>query len=373
MPTRRIKNSWWVDITHNNIRYRRKSPQDTKAGAQAFEMTLRRKLAEGVSLTPDPEQKLRKQKFREFAEFWFKTHVMVHNKPSMIYRTRGILDGKLVPFFGNTSIGSISTLQVERYKAKAASTGLSNKTINCELSVLGRCLRDAKRWFNLERIPDIALLKLPPANHDFLREQECDLLLSALDGLWYDIVYTALKTGMRLGELRSLSWNDVQIENKTLTVRRSWCAISKQHLSPKGNSVRTIPLPEDVVQLLARRCGKGPLVFSEEGEVFSSKHLNAQLERACKSVGLRRVTCHVLRHSYASTLAMKGAPIIVIQRLLGHTDIKVTMRYAHISKSSLAEVIELIGNPYSVPKSGLVAIARENDMPSFQGGVKPPE
>jgi integrase len=347
MAQRKIRNSWWVDITYNRKRYRKKSPEDSKTGAQRYEMTLRRELSLGNSIEEEPKD--RSQPFKEFAEFWFKTHVLVHNKPSMAVKTRGILNRLLIPTFGERPLNAITTLEIERYKSKRAGSGVVNKTINSELGILGKCLRDAKRWLGIERIPDIVVLKLPPSQFDFLSKAECNQLLSHLSDIWYDIAYTALKTGLRRGELQALRWRDVQLQNKTLTVQHSRCTVTGELLAPKGNKIRSVPLSDDVFELFLKRFSNSEFVFEIDGDVFNGNRFNRNLQKACAKAGIRPVTCHVLRHSYASHLAMAGVPIIVVQRLLGHTDIKVTMRYAHLSQESVHAAVQVMQKPFAGP------------------------
>ena len=66
------------------------------------------------------------------------------------------------------------------------------------------------------------------------------------------------------------------------------------------------------------------------------------MERSCKKAGLRPVGWHVLRHSFASHLAMRGAPLKAIQELLGHATIQMTMRYAHLSPDVSREAVRLL-------------------------------
>jgi len=345
MPQRKIGKTWWVDITHKRKRYRKKSPLNTKAGAQAFEATLRQKLAEGGVLEETEKREQQAQPFESFAWFWFETHVEVHSKPATIAKTKSTLTRKLIPFFGKKPLNEISILHVEKYKAKIASTGLSNKTINNDLTVLSKCLRDARRWLGLSNIPDIVMLKLPPSKFDFLNEDESNLLLQQLSGVWFEIVYLALKTGLRRGELQGLQWQDVNLEARSLIVRHNWCSVKYALLSPKGNATRTVPLPDDVVEMLRRRQKHEGFVFAVNDFVFQPVTLGQQLAGACQRAGIRKVTCHVLRHSYASQLALRGAPIALIQKLLGHTDIKITMRYAHLSQESINEAVRYMQKP----------------------------
>jgi len=113
--------------------------------------------------------------------------------------------------------------------------------------------------------------------------------------------------------------------------------------TPKNNRERTVPLVAEVSDMLARKERRGPFVFVDEHErSFSPAQLNRELRNACARAGIRSITSHKLRHTFASHLAAAGASMKAIQELLGHSDLKVTMRYAHLSHSSLKATILLL-------------------------------
>jgi hypothetical protein len=94
-----------------------------------------------------------------------------------------VLDKHLIPFLGKPPIDSITSLQIEKYKAQKSNEGLKNKTINNHLTILHKCLRDAKEWLDLEMIPKIKKLKVDPSKTDFLIQEECELLLRNTDAV----------------------------------------------------------------------------------------------------------------------------------------------------------------------------------------------
>lgn len=349
MTQRKIGNSWWVDITYSGIRHRKKSPANTKEGAKTYEAHLRRSLAQGETLEDSDKKRKRAQPFDEYAWIWFQTYVVVHNKPSEIVRKRHVLNKQIIPFFRKTPINKISTLQVEQFKAHLVTSGLSNRSINCHLWLLGKCLRDADEWYELPSLPKIKTLKTPPDEVSFLEKAECERLLANLDGQWREIVLTALKTGLRLGELRALRWQDINWDKKLLSVNHTWCQVSKGLVAPKSNKGRTVPLTHDVYSLLLRRRAEdSEFIFSNGyGYRFGCQPLNNAIAKACKNANIRKITCHCLRHTYASHLALAGVPLVVIQRLLGHSSIQMTMRYAHLSNSSLNDAIGALEASYS--------------------------
>src|SRR5262245_7964975 len=153
----------------------------------------------------------------------------------------------------------------------------------------------------------------------------------------------ALKTGLRFGELRALSWSDINWANRSVTVRHSWSMVGKAPDTPKNNRERTVPLVADVTDMLAKKERRAPFVFVDEhGRSFSTAQFNRELRNACARAGIRTITSHKLRHTFASHLAAAGASMKAIQELLGHSDLKVTLRYAHLSHLSLKTTIDLL-------------------------------
>ncbi|MDP3792202.1 MAG: tyrosine-type recombinase/integrase [bacterium] len=346
MAIRKIKKSWWVDIRHNHIRYRKRSPDNSKVGTQAYEAVLRQKLARGETLAftePGRKPDNQEQKFKKFAWQWFETYVKTNNKFSEVNNKKYVLKTNLIPFFGETSIDKIDTMQVELYKSRKIGEGLMNKTINNHLIVLGKCLRDAQEWLNLPKIPKIKKLKIPPFKIEFLLQEESNLLLANSNGIWHDIIFMALQTGLRRGELKALNWLDIDWNNKMLIVRHSWCEVNNSLDTPKSNRDRHIPLTNGIYDMLWQRKKNSGFVFvDKKGNKFDTKRLNQEIGEACIRAGIRKITCHTLRHTFASHLVMAGASLKAIQELLGHANIQITMRYAHLTPSSLREAITLL-------------------------------
>jgi len=356
MAVRKIKHSWWVDIRHNQRRHRIRSPENSRAGAQAYEAVLRQKLARGESLDSaiwDKKEENRRQHFKDFAWIWLDTYAKPNNKFSEIRQKTFALKKHLIPFFGETRLNQIDTALVEKYKALKVSSGtLGKKTINNHLAVLSKCLSVAQEWYDLPKRAKIKLLKLPPHTFHFLSPEEADLLLAHSSGVWKDIIFTGLKTGLRRGELKGLSWSDINWHNKTLTVRQSWSEASQCLDTPKSNRERHIPLTNQMVEMLLRRKQTNGIVFPNEvGKRFTANRLNVELSKACTRAGIREISCHVLRHTFASHLIINGASIKEIQELLGHANIQITMRYAHLAPSSLRNAISLLEPNQSVRKN----------------------
>jgi len=121
-------NKWWVSFRFGRMRYRKASPENSRAGAQAYEAVLRQKLSMGEPLEEKKKEAI--PNFKAFVAQWMDSYVLTNNKPSEIKTKKTILNHHLIPAFGNLSIDKINTLDVENYKSQKTNKGLKHKTIN---------------------------------------------------------------------------------------------------------------------------------------------------------------------------------------------------------------------------------------------------
>jgi integrase len=351
MAVRKVKGSWWVDFMFKHTRYRKRSPENTRSGAVAYEVLLRHKLARGESIDRDLVEN--DPAFDEFAWEWFEVYAVPNNKFLEQRAKKYIIQSSLIPFFGKVPIGQITTHHVEEYKAHALKEGVTRKTVNNRLAVLSKCLATAYDWRKLSGAsPRIQWLKCPPPRTDFLSADECTLLLSHAEGMMYQMILTALRTGMRQGELAGLQWSSIDWENRNIMVCHSRCPRTGRLESPKSNRERHIPMDADVYEVLYKRRQTTGYVFLDKGEKpFAAHRLIRGLREVRYKAGLRPLGWHTLRHTFASHLAMKGAPLHIVQALLGHSTITMTMRYAHVAPSMLRSAIAML-NPKSLIEGG---------------------
>lgn len=341
MSARKISKSWWVDLRYNHQRYRKRSPDNSKAGAEAYEAVLRHKLARGES--PNDEHKI-SPTFAQFSQEWLNTYVQTNNKLSEQRTKASVLRNHLVPFFGKLELAQIRVEEIERYKTAEMGGGLVAKSINNHLAILRKCLRCAMEWGHIASMPFIRPLKVPPQKIDFLNETEHTALLSLVsDQLTETMVLTAAHTGMRMGELLGLEWSSVDFDKGQITVCRS--IVRGEVSSPKSNRIRYIPMTSELKKKLYTMQRQKGLVFCrEDGLPLTSMVAGSMLRRACDKAGIRRIGWHRLRHTFASRLVSRGASMRGVQQLLGHSTIVMTERYAHLAPSVLTDAIQLLEN-----------------------------
>lgn len=274
-----------------------------------------------------------------FAEEFLKNYVAANNKPSEAAAKKRILEQHILPVLGEMNLDAIGVKEIERYKARKLEEKLSRKTVNNHLHVISKMLRVAVEWSELATAPRAKLLKVGKSEFDFLDFEEARRLVEACTGQLRTMVVTLLNTGLRWGELVALRWQDVDLKAGRIVVRQN---VWRGHIgTPKGGRAREIPLNEAVLSVLREhRHLRGEWVFCTDGGTrLGDQAETSRLESACRRAGLRNVTWHVLRHTFASHLVMRGVPIKAVQELLGHQDIQTTMRYAHLAPSVMRDAV----------------------------------
>ena len=363
MGVRKRDNKWWVDFSFTRVRYRRPSPESSRAGASAYEAVLKQRLARGE---PVDMVETKKTTYKKFAADWFETYVKSNNKHSEILHKESILRVHLLPFFGRMNLNDIGSRAIEKFKAKMLEERLNPKTINNNLTVLRKSLQCAVEWGVLDKCPIVKKLKVSPQKFDYLTIDESLTLINSSEGILRAMITVALGTGLRFGEIIGLTWDDVDLVKRELTVRQAFAGGVLG--STKSNKIRHVPMTRAVYEAFDGLKKKAGYVFSEKGgRPMDQSTCIRRLQRVCKDAGLRNIGWHVLRHTFASHLAQAGANLVAIQNLLGHSDIHTTMRYAHINSGLLREAIDsLNGNSNNEEQKSFVTIASQVPLHSLR-------
>jgi integrase len=255
------------------------------------------------------------------------------NKRSWL-RDEQILD-HLKAFFGTTLLRDIGPLNVEQYK-QARIVDVSPATVNREVALLKHMFNLAERWGAFRGTNPVRMVKFFDEDNDVVRvlslEEEARLL-SHCSPYLQDLTLFAINTGLRAGDILNLKWEEVDLE--TSVIIRMF----------RNNRTRLeIPL-NDVAQRVVHAwhgMKKCPYVFynPETGDRF--KDLWLGLKKACRKAGLEDVNWHTFRHTFATRVNKGGADIVTLKELLGHSDIKMTMRYAHTSRGAKAQAVRAL-------------------------------
>src|SRR3954471_7220965 len=255
-------------------------------------------------------------------------------KPSMLTDYRHTAR-RIERDLGHLRLEDVTPELLERWRA---TLDVSNRTVIKYLVVLHGIFRRAMKVWGLPRNPAAAVERprvRASDDIDAFSVEEVHALVRGARSKPDAVLYlTAAFTGLRLGELLSLRWGDVDYAGEAVRVRRSY-NVHGGLGTPKSGKVRSVPMVVDVAQALAelqgrkRFTGDEDLVFPGATGVFQdASSLRVRYRRALDAAGLRALRFHDLRHTFG-TLAVRKAEIPAVQAWMGHSDIHTTMRYVH--------------------------------------------
>lgn len=350
------RGGWEVDIQWRSPegrrrRERRRVSVSSKAAAQRWgEAREREILVNG----PRPRQK-EVPTLEELAPRFMDGHALANRlKPSGIAHKEIVLRVHLVPALGRKKLDAIGNEDVQRSKSRMRNK--APRTVNNVLTVLNTLLKKAVEWGVPGHMPcTVRLLKAPQGAikfYDFVEYEQLVDAATRVDQRARLIVLLGGDAGLRAGEMRALEWTDVNFAKRQLCVERNdWHG----HVTAtKGGRLRYVPLTRRLAETLqAHRHLKSTRVLCDrEGQPLAEHHVVDVLAKVGRVANMRPQGPHILRHTFCSHLAMKGAPTRAIQELAGHRDLTTTQRYMHLSPDAIFDAIRLLEKPSPVPACG---------------------
>jgi integrase len=280
---------------------------------------------------------------------------------------------RIVPWFGaTTQVNQIGAESIRRWEQHLVSENLDKEdgekldedtgrtraaaTVNRNLALLRRLLRLCKRWGHLRDVPTFEMLREPPGRLRFLTHEEGAKLVEVCRSkeryrnkhLWAVVTF-ALHTGCRRGEILSLTWEQVDFARGVIVLERT-----------KSGRAREVPMSETCYAVLSElRQAQTKDSVPPTGCVFPNKKTGKALKEvtngwqsAVKEAGLVNFKFHDLRHTAASWLVQSGASLQEVKEILGHRDLTMTLRYAHLSPGHLRTAIGRLDSVLRVTPSG---------------------
>ena len=187
----------------------------------------------------------------------------------------------------------------------------------------------------------------------YLSDDEARRLVNACEPQFRDLVKAALVTGCRYGELAAFTVEDLNPDAGAIRIRTSKSGKPRHvYLTDEGQAF--------FAALARRRKPRDFLLKRPDGKAWRSSDQQRPLARACKAARLAPLTFHELRHTYASRLVMRGAPLPVVARQLGHSDTRmVEKHYGHMAPSYVADTVRAAFGPLGfAPDKNVVALAK---------------
>ena len=294
--------------------------------------------------------------------------------PTTDQRYRALLRVHLIPQLGDVGLQKLSVIQIQEVANHLLREGhwgygpkrhLSPKTVRDAVGLLRQARKQAVEW-NLVAHNPADRVKLPRAARrgpQIATEKQARMLLDGLRGSSAFVPASiSYHTGMRLGEVLALSWDDVNLSERTLNVRRSYTMMDGDgeplFKEPKTRAGRrTVEIGSTLVEMLRRhrvhqaelqlrasgtwRNRHNLVCTREDGRPLISRSVGTQFTRKTRELGLA-VTFHGLRHTHVSMLIKAGVPVNVISARIGHASPSITQDlYAHLMPGMGREAVEL--------------------------------
>jgi integrase len=341
---------WYVRYKDvDGTRRMRACHQPTRELARRYLLAVESRVARcliGIPEPPPPAPTL-----AELAERFLREYSRPRIKDLTAYRAHaGKCLRRVLPTLGCQRADALQPADIQRARDELGRSR-SPASVRSALAYLSTMFSWAQRLQLVPHNPVRGVERPPaPASADFFSQEEAARILRCAaelstgtrrDRLLAACVHLALHTGLRKGELLGLRWQDLDLTSQRLTVARSY------KTAPKSGRSRHLRLPAACVPVLQDwrpHCPLTPdgLVFPVERGRGRSTHALLGLPRLLRAAGVRVPAhpFHTCRHSFASHYVMQGGNLVALQKILGHSEIKLTMIYAHLAPDFLGSEMD---------------------------------
>ncbi len=311
-----------------------------------------------------------KQTVKQYLEYWLEEVHKPTIRLSSYVKYRRLIHIHILPALGHVQLQKLSPQQVQSLYKQKSGEGLSPKMVHSIHGVLHKSLENAVRWklvssnvCDLLSPPRLVKQEIQPLAPDQARR----LVEAARGHRLEPVLILAITTGMRRGELLALRWQDIDFENKNVQIRRTVDFFAGYggyiETEPKtASGRRMIALPPFVIEVLRQhrvaqlelrlKAGSAweehDLVFTGlHGNYLNPRYILKMFDQVLQEAGLPHLRFHDLRHSAATLLLGMGIHPKVVQEILGHSNISMTMDiYSHVLPTMQKEAMEKWGDVF---------------------------
>jgi integrase len=352
--------SYYYDFVHKGQRYTGCIGPVSRTVAKEEE---HRKKTEVIEHRLNPAKARKSPRFDTFAEEyleWVKT-----NRKPLTYTKTAVVMANMAPFFGSKKLSDLTAWHIEQYKKARKEAGRASSTINVELGFLNAMLHRAQTWGKLTVHPGKEVKPFKEVQHRirFLDEEEEARVLALSSPSLRRIVQAGLLTGFRRQELTSLRPEDVDLTRETVSVAACYAKNGESRTLPVSPRLRAI-----LQEALETRGNAATVFVTRRGDPWTPGWFADAFRRAARRAGIGNLGPHVLRHTFASRLVMSGVDLKTTQELLGHKNILMTMKYAHLSPHHKRQAMEALearfpgkspSNFHNTPATAVPAAAKK--------------
>ncbi len=329
-------NIFWVSKCINGIQYRKSTETISKMQAKAFYDNWVYELKEQVK-NGKPIIKQEPVKQITFAELSIK-YLEYANGRLKSYNNLRYFVKTLNDYFSKKIISKFTVLDIENMQSDIIKKRFSISYANRLTAILKVMFTKATDWQLiddnvLKTIRRAKMLKGEVSRLRYLSDDESERLISNCDSYLKPIVITALNTGMRKSEILHLTWDRVDLKNLIILLDKT-----------KNGDRREIPINDTLLNALSCiiRNIKTDYLFYNPKTLKPFYDIKKSFMSALKKSHILDFRFHDLRHTFASRLVMASIDLTTVKELMGHKDIKMTLKYSHLSKAHIKSAVNIL-------------------------------
>ncbi|HIV63289.1 MAG TPA: site-specific integrase [Firmicutes bacterium] len=307
---------------------------------------------------------------KEWLNFWLDERMRLRVKPHTQSIYRGVIDNHIMPELGGLELDAVTPDVLQIFMSGKLLRGnlrtgapLSARSVNMIFAVVRNAFGCAVRFGHIRSNPCDLVVRArecsKPVSVLSAREQRLVETCAMKRGGAYIGIVIALHTGLRIGELLSLLWKDVDLRARIINVNKTVCRfrlngvyVEHTDLPKSASSVRRIPVSSALASVLGklRDSSGSEYVVSDGKGPLTVRAYQHRFERFLAGIGVRHIGFHSLRHTFATRGIECGVDVKTISELLGHKNTHVTMnKYLHSMAETKRRAVKLIDRTFYPP------------------------
>jgi integrase len=324
-------NVWWIRFTGPDGKVKFESSRShKKKDAEVLLAKRKNEVQEGRYIKL---KNLRKHTFNELTDQYDNFVEKQRSYPSKKYIIK-----KLKTQFRNIPLVKFNSALLEQFQTDKLNTGCKPATVNRYIATLKHMFTKALDWEmvsedTINKVKKVKQLEENNKRLRYLSPEECQTLINSCDDYLQPIVITALHTGMRKTEILKLKRNHVDMKNGFINLSDT--------KSGKRRSIHINKTLQEMLNSLVPRLDI-PYVFFNPRTEKPYTDVKKAFNNACEKAKITDFRFHDLRHTFASQLLMGGGDLVALKEILGHADIKMTLRYSHLASAHMKKAVNML-------------------------------
>ncbi len=297
--------------------------------------------------------------YKEWLNEWLELYVKAATKERTYRKYRQQAEKYLLPALGNYDVNALSAVELQKFLVSLSEHGLAPNSVNFIIAVLRSSLKKGVQLGIIDRQYGDAIVRprvRANAVSCFTKEEQKKIenYILSHDKPYLFGILLALYTGLRIGELLALTWEDVDLQKGTMSITKScydkWeddHYLKAVDTTKTKSSERTIPIPRQIIvhmKALKKQTNSRYVVIGKTEWGAQVRSYQRAFERLLKKLNIKHKGFHALRHTFATRALEVGVDVKTLSEILGHQDPSITLRrYTHSLMDHKTEMMNKVG------------------------------